>query len=220
VTIISQDEARNRGWRVFFTGVPCSEGHLAERNVTCGRCIECLHPRKYGPDASTGWWPFQPQPPLRIPPGTPQTFRAKLAEKLQAAIPSLVKEIEAELGQTVPALVNETHVIHGILHKHVGQIWCEYKLWWPFTSALREVEEIEPLVQAADIPWVEKEGSWFGVDPTTRSLIPVLAKPKRYDPEEGQRRSQAAFLAVAVPSEPSEAAQARVREEQRRIMKE
>jgi hypothetical protein len=39
--IISRDEANALGLKRYFTGVPCKHGHIAERSVRCGRCLEC-----------------------------------------------------------------------------------------------------------------------------------------------------------------------------------
>jgi len=40
-TVISRAEARARGLKRYFTGVPCKHGHIAERFVTGSRCIAC-----------------------------------------------------------------------------------------------------------------------------------------------------------------------------------
>lgn len=39
---ISRNEAVNSGLPRFFTGKPCKYGHLSERYVTTGACIQCL----------------------------------------------------------------------------------------------------------------------------------------------------------------------------------
>lgn len=39
--IITRKEALQRGLKRFFTGKPCQKGHLAERNVRSGACLEC-----------------------------------------------------------------------------------------------------------------------------------------------------------------------------------
>ena len=39
--IISREEARERGLKRFFTGEPCKYGHVAERYVSTGACVEC-----------------------------------------------------------------------------------------------------------------------------------------------------------------------------------
>jgi hypothetical protein len=39
--IISHDEAKALGLKHYFTGVPCKHGHIAERSVRTGRCLEC-----------------------------------------------------------------------------------------------------------------------------------------------------------------------------------
>lgn len=38
---ISREEARNAGLKRFFTNEPCKIGHLAERHVSTGGCVEC-----------------------------------------------------------------------------------------------------------------------------------------------------------------------------------
>jgi len=40
-TIISRDDARASGLRVFFTGEPCRSGHLSDRLVSSSACVEC-----------------------------------------------------------------------------------------------------------------------------------------------------------------------------------
>lgn len=39
---ISRDDAASAGLKRFFTGVPCKFGHIAERYVSGGRCVECM----------------------------------------------------------------------------------------------------------------------------------------------------------------------------------
>jgi hypothetical protein len=39
--IISRDEAKALDLKRFFTGKPCKRGHIAERSVHSGRCLEC-----------------------------------------------------------------------------------------------------------------------------------------------------------------------------------
>lgn len=47
--IISRAEARARKLKRYFTGRPCKYGHLAERNLACGLCEECIkiHNKKF-----------------------------------------------------------------------------------------------------------------------------------------------------------------------------
>lgn len=37
-----KDEAISRGLRFFFTGRPCSNGHIAHRYVRSSQCVECV----------------------------------------------------------------------------------------------------------------------------------------------------------------------------------
>lgn len=39
--LLSRDEAKEQGKKRFFTGVPCSYGHIAERYVSTYKCIGC-----------------------------------------------------------------------------------------------------------------------------------------------------------------------------------
>lgn len=39
--VISRANAKELGLRRYFTGEPCRHGHLSERYVACGRCVEC-----------------------------------------------------------------------------------------------------------------------------------------------------------------------------------
>jgi 5-methylcytosine-specific restriction endonuclease McrA len=49
-SIISRKEARERGLKRFFTGVPCKHGHLSERYVSTKNCAECaaIHVKNSG----------------------------------------------------------------------------------------------------------------------------------------------------------------------------
>lgn len=40
-TIITREEALERGAKRYFTGVPCVKGHVSERNTSDNRCVEC-----------------------------------------------------------------------------------------------------------------------------------------------------------------------------------
>lgn len=49
--IISRKEAKEAGMTRFFTGVPCTHGHIVDRLTSNGNCAECnaLAGRKYRP---------------------------------------------------------------------------------------------------------------------------------------------------------------------------
>lgn len=40
--ILLKSDAIVQGKMVFYTGKPCRAGHIAQRYVTSGRCIECI----------------------------------------------------------------------------------------------------------------------------------------------------------------------------------
>ena len=44
--IIAKDKAKNLNLKRYFTGVPCSKGHIAERTVSRGDCVDCLYERQ------------------------------------------------------------------------------------------------------------------------------------------------------------------------------
>lgn len=44
--VISRAEARVKGLRYYFTGCPCTNGHLCERLVSRSDCVECRKDRK------------------------------------------------------------------------------------------------------------------------------------------------------------------------------
>lgn len=41
-TIISRVEAHQQGRTRFYTGIPCKQGHIAERYVSTAGCVDCL----------------------------------------------------------------------------------------------------------------------------------------------------------------------------------
>lgn len=43
---MTRNEARLGGFRLFFTGKPCSKGHVAERYVSSGACKACHEERE------------------------------------------------------------------------------------------------------------------------------------------------------------------------------
>ena len=42
---ISRDVAKDRGLKTFFTGSECIHGHVADRLVSNGNCVECFYKR-------------------------------------------------------------------------------------------------------------------------------------------------------------------------------
>lgn len=41
-TVISRQEAQDRGYKRYFLGTPCLHGHVAERMVSNKGCVDCL----------------------------------------------------------------------------------------------------------------------------------------------------------------------------------
>lgn len=39
--IITREEAKNRGLKHYYTGIPCKHGHLCERRTRCSTCLKC-----------------------------------------------------------------------------------------------------------------------------------------------------------------------------------
>lgn len=183
VELLSQEQAYRMRRKYFFTGQPCDEGHMAERDVSSGRCLQCMHPPKYGPDGFTGWWPFQPKPPLRVPPGTPLSVWHELAKRLQDEIPRIVKE----LGVEIPPEPTFTSAL-GVPHRYLGQVWQGLKVWWPYPERARENNQgLDSRITDPTVPWVNDEGVWYGV---LKDGTKVAAeRNSTYDPDTGQRES-------------------------------
>lgn len=62
--VIAREDAYDRGLRRFYTGEPCKKGHVAERYVVNGACIECQNWRgkresRKGPQGRNVGWPTQ-----------------------------------------------------------------------------------------------------------------------------------------------------------------
>lgn len=53
--IISRKEAKEQGLKYYFTGEPCPHGHVAERYVSNGRCVECTN------DSARKWQKANPE---------------------------------------------------------------------------------------------------------------------------------------------------------------
>jgi hypothetical protein len=43
--VVTQQQAKTRGRSRFFTGLPCKNGHVAERYTNARTCVECAHTR-------------------------------------------------------------------------------------------------------------------------------------------------------------------------------
>lgn len=67
--IVSRDEAAANGWKFFFTGRPCNQGHNAQRYVSSGTCKDCA--------ALTSAAQRKARDRFQWPPGTVE-FRQKL----------------------------------------------------------------------------------------------------------------------------------------------
>ena len=40
--VVTKEQAIKRGLKRYFTGLPCKNGHISERKVSCGDCLACL----------------------------------------------------------------------------------------------------------------------------------------------------------------------------------
>lgn len=45
--LISRREAWQLGHKRYFTGKPCQQGHITQRYVSSGACLDCLNPYKF-----------------------------------------------------------------------------------------------------------------------------------------------------------------------------
>lgn len=46
IEIISRKEAKNRGLKRYFTGIPCKNNHISERRVSDWKCVTCSNESK------------------------------------------------------------------------------------------------------------------------------------------------------------------------------
>lgn len=58
--IISQDNAKAKGLKRYFSGLPCENGHLAERYASCHQCVECA--KIYRKRKNPNWRPVSESP--------------------------------------------------------------------------------------------------------------------------------------------------------------
>ncbi|MEJ0006233.1 MAG: hypothetical protein WDM77_07565, partial [Steroidobacteraceae bacterium] len=74
--IVSRKDARARGLKRYFTGVPCLHGHIAERFVSRMTCVTC------NSAYSAAWQKANPRPVVRRAP-RPQVTKTSRAEGRQ-----------------------------------------------------------------------------------------------------------------------------------------
>jgi hypothetical protein len=43
--IVTRQEAINKGLSTYFTGLPCTKGHISKRGVMGGNCYQCDYER-------------------------------------------------------------------------------------------------------------------------------------------------------------------------------
>jgi hypothetical protein len=92
--ILSRREAYEQSKTRYYTGEPCKQGHIAERYVSTGNCIECLNPyrlrrhptrKDLQPYACAKLW---------VPKGTTPAQYEQLATYLQLCIDTFFKAQE------------------------------------------------------------------------------------------------------------------------------
>lgn len=44
--MVRRDEAKAQGLRYYFTGEPCVNGHVEERNTKSGQCTACVEAKR------------------------------------------------------------------------------------------------------------------------------------------------------------------------------
>jgi hypothetical protein len=82
--IISRKAASDVGMARYFTGAPCSRGHLTERYVSSGNCVKCAadDSRKYSRGlrkSLLGWQPLKVMVPPEIYSDVKKTVEAMIA---------------------------------------------------------------------------------------------------------------------------------------------
>lgn len=97
--IISRREAHEQGLLRFFTGVPCRNGHLAERYVNQGQCLLCVSKyRKFAPNPYTS----------ELVPWSPTTVYVP-----RTVTPELYAELQTYIEQCVEAWVTHKELATG-----------------------------------------------------------------------------------------------------------
>jgi hypothetical protein len=95
--------ARERGEKRYFTGLPCKAGHIAERQVANGTCVECLEVRR---KANMHWFRAsdkkRQQTPERRAQKAAHERRNRKAEHRQAARSAERRARQAALLQRTP----------------------------------------------------------------------------------------------------------------------
>lgn len=135
VSRLSKERAHAQRLPNYFDGLPCKVGHLSLRRVSDDRCLECAHPKKYGPRGTDGWLAFQPKPPLAVPPTFPLALWGALATRVQAAIPALIAELSPATVDVQPEFLR----VYDLLLQHTptpDQILEGRKTWWRFKGEL------------------------------------------------------------------------------------
>jgi hypothetical protein len=87
--IISRNEALLAGKSRYFTGVPCRNGHIAERYVNQGQCIGCISKfKRFAPNPYTSelvpWNPGLYYVPQGLTPALYQELQGYLAHCVEA----------------------------------------------------------------------------------------------------------------------------------------
>jgi hypothetical protein len=76
--LVTAREAFDQGHTRYFTGIPCIHGHVAQRMVSNGVCIECLRARNY---ANLKNWRSKNKKAIA---GQAKRYRAKHPDKISA----------------------------------------------------------------------------------------------------------------------------------------
>lgn len=72
--VTTREEATARGWPSYFTGLPCKQGHIANRSVKNGTCRACDVAKKTRREAAT-----RRSSPAYAPPSPPNRATARAA---------------------------------------------------------------------------------------------------------------------------------------------
>jgi hypothetical protein len=76
--IIDKHVAANSGKTRYYTGKPCRAGHLSERFVSSGGCVECVHPIIRVCGSREEFW----RPDIRLPVAVTGAHRTELERLL------------------------------------------------------------------------------------------------------------------------------------------
>jgi hypothetical protein len=86
--IIERRAAADLGRARFYTGRPCKHGHISQRFVASGGCVECVNPTRRGCAMSEEFW----RPAVLVPVALTGEKRDKLESLIRGWVAHTLRE--------------------------------------------------------------------------------------------------------------------------------